>query len=274
MAPEQVPTTSEHGVLGVSGDFALDRFPPSNDLSDLVERHWTVTWELPPGREGPVALLPHPCVNLVLDAGRLVVAGVGRELFHYTCRGTGRVYGVKFRPGGFHPFLGRELATITGSALPASQLWGTSAMTLATRLDAARGVDELVALTEEFLLARWPAHDPQVEYVGRIVAALLHDRTIVRVDDVTERFDITPRTLQRLFARYVGVSPKWVLRRYRLHEAAAALDREQHRPWAEVAAELGYFDQSHFIRDFTAAVGMTPVAYAEACRSRRAPVSA
>ena len=44
--------------------------------------------------------------------------------------------------------------------------------------------------------------------------------------------------------------------------------------WAEVAAELGYFDQSHFIRDFTAAVGMTPAAYADACRTHRAPVSA
>jgi AraC-like DNA-binding protein len=94
------------------------------------------------------------------------------------------------------------------------------------------------------------------------------------VDDITERFGLTARTLQRLFQRYVGVSPKWVLRRYRLHEAAAALAREQHRPWADVAADLGYFDQSHFIRDFTAAIGLTPGAYAQACRANRAPVSA
>ena len=46
------------------------------------------------------------------------------------------------------------------------------------------------------------------------------------------------------------------------------------RVWAEVAAELGYFDQSHFIRDFTRAVGITPVAYAEACRRHEAPISA
>jgi AraC-like DNA-binding protein len=101
---------------------------------------------------------------------------------------------------------------------------------------------------------------------------MLHDRSISRVDDVTERFNLGPRTLQRLFQRYVGVSPKWVLRRYRLHEAAAALARDQDRPWAEVAAGLGYFDQSHFIRDFTAAIGMTPVAYAQACRDKQAPI--
>jgi AraC-like DNA-binding protein len=94
------------------------------------------------------------------------------------------------------------------------------------------------------------------------------------VEDVVERFGIAPRTLQRLFARYLGVSPKWVLRRYRLHEAAARLAAEQDRPWAEVAAELGYFDQSHFIRDFTAAIGLTPVAYAQACRTQQEPISA
>lgn len=279
----RVATTSEYGVLGLregsatgsAGDgYSLDRFPPAADLAGLVERHWLVSWELPPGREGSVTLLPHPCVNVVLDRGRLAVSGVGRERFTYPYRDTGRVFGVKFRPGGFQPFLGRPLAEITGAVLPAEQLWGPPAAALAERMAAARHVDRLVELVEEFLRERRPEPDPQVELVQRIVAALLHERTIVRVDDVTEMFGINPRTLQRLFQRYVGVSPKWVLRRYRLHEAAAVLAREQHRPWAEVAAELGYSDQSHFIRDFAAAIGMTPVAYAHACRRREAPVSA
>jgi AraC-like DNA-binding protein len=281
---ERIATTSEYGVLGVRAGFeqhsepldrySLDRYPPAPDLAGLVERHWLVSWELPPGQEGSVTLLPHPCVNVVLDGGRLAVCGVGRDRFTYVYRGVGRVFGVKFRPGAFFPFLGRPLADITGVVAPAEQLWGPPATTLAQRMTTVAGVDQLVALVEEFLRERRPRPDPQVELVQRIVAALLHDRTIARVDDVTEMFGVNPRTLQRLFQRYVGVSPKWVLRRYRLHEAAAVLARERHRPWAEVAAELGYFDQSHFIRDFTAAVGMTPGSYAAACRRMEAPVSA
>jgi AraC-like DNA-binding protein len=275
----RISTTSEYGVLGVRdearpGRFSLDRYPAAPDLDGLVERYWVVSWEVPPGREDSITLLPHPCVNVVLDGGRLTVHGVGRDRFTYTYRGVGGVFGIKFRPGGFQPFLGRPLADITDTVLPAEKLWGPPAAALAERMAAASGVDRRVALVEEFLRERRPAHDPQVQVVQRIVAALLHDRTIARVDDVTEMFNINPRTLQRMFQRYVGVSPKWVLRRYRLHEAAAALAREQHRPWAEVAAELGYFDQSHFIRDFTAAIGMTPVAYAQACRRMEAPVSA
>jgi AraC-like DNA-binding protein len=273
--PPTLSTTSEYGILGVRDvDFTLDRYPPSPDLAALVERHWVVSWELPPGREASVTLLPQPCVNLVLDQGRLAVCGVGRDRFSYVYRGTGRVFGVKFRPGAFLPFLRRPLVEITESVLPAERLWGPAATALAEQLSAADGVDRLVGSAEAFLRARWPPDDPQVELVGRIVAAMLHDPSISRVDQVTERFGLTARTLQRLFQRYVGVSPKWVLRRYRLHEAAAALAREQDRPWAEVATDLGYFDQSHFIRDFTAAIGLTPVAYAQACRTQQAPVSA
>ncbi|OZM80449.1 AraC family transcriptional regulator [Pseudonocardia sp. MH-G8] len=274
-----IATTSEYGVLGVRAAFGepverftLDRYPPAAELAGLVERYWVVSWELPPGREASITLLPHPCVNVVLDRGRLTVSGIGRDRFTYAYRGVGGVFGIKFRPGGFLPFLGRPLSDITGAVLPAEQLWGPPAAALAEQMTPA-GLDHRVALVEAFLRERWPPPDPQVAFVQRIVAALLHDRTIARVEDVTEMFGIAPRTLQRLFQRYVGVSPKWVLRRYRLHEAAAVLAREQHRPWAEVAAELGYFDQSHFIRDFTAAIGMTPVAYAHACRRREAPIS-
>lgn len=272
---EPLSTTSEYGVLGVRDvDFALDRVPPTPPLSGLVERHWQVTWDVPAGRSASVTLLPHPCVNLVLDRGRLTAYGVSHDRFTYAYRGTGRVFGVKFRPGGFLPFLGSPISGLFGQALPAEELWGRDAATLAAALTAEPRLDRLIARTEEFLAARWPEPDPQVEFVGHIVRALLHDREIARVEDVAARFGIPMRSLQRLFARYVGVSPKWVLRRYRLHEAAARLAEEHDRPWAEVATDLGYFDQSHFIRDFTGAIGLTPVAYAQACRRKEAPISA
>ena len=268
-------TTSEFGILGVRDvDFRLERFTPAPDLATLVERHWLVTWALEEERDASITMLPHPCVNLVLDRGRLAIAGVGRDRFTYAYRGVGRVFGVKFRPGAFRPFLGAPVSTVTDLTLPAERLWGPAATELGTVMATLPNVEQLIGAAEGFLRARWPPEDPQVELVGRIVAALLHDREIARVEDVASRFGLRPRTLQRLFARYVGVSPKWVLRRYRLHEAAAVLASKQDRPWAEVAAELGYFDQSHFIRDFTAAIGLTPVAYAQACRRKEEPVSA
>ncbi len=269
-------TTTEYGVVGGvrDVDFRLDRVPAAADLAGLVERHWLVSWDLPPGRRASVTLLPHPCVNIVHDRGMVAIAGVGGERFTYEFAGRGRVFGVKFRPGAFRPFYGRPVAELTDQTRPLATLWGADAGLLAADLDAAPDLDALVAVAQRHLRAHWPEPDPEVAVIGRIVHALLHDRTITRVEEVCTRFGIRPRTLQRLFGRYVGVSPKWVLRRYRLHEAAARLAEGTDTSWAEVAVDLGYFDQSHFIRDFTRAIGMTPAAYAAECADRTAPVSA
>ena len=67
-----------------------------------------------------------------------------------------------------------------------------------------------------------------------------------------------------MFLRFAGVSPVWVIRRYRLLDAAEAVREGQQVSWADVAAGLGYADQAHLIRDFRAATGQTPAAYAEA----------
>ncbi len=69
------------------------------------------------------------------------------------------------------------------------------------------------------------------------------------------------RRLQRLFAEYVGVTPKWVLIRSRLHDATDAIAGREPPDWARLAAELGYCDQAHLIRSFEAATGMTPMEY-------------
>jgi AraC-like DNA-binding protein len=58
------------------------------------------------------------------------------------------------------------------------------------------------------------------------------------------------------------VGPKWVINRYRLHEAVERLQEGAQINFSELAMELGYFDQAHFIRDFRKLVGCTPVAFA------------
>jgi AraC-like DNA-binding protein len=82
-----------------------------------------------------------------------------------------------------------------------------------------------------------------------------------RVVDIASARGISVRTVQRLFSEYVGVGPKWVLQRYRLHEALAQLHAGPDTDWAQFALGLGYYDQAHFVRDFRALVGRTPAQY-------------
>jgi transcriptional regulator GlxA family with amidase domain len=94
-----------------------------------------------------------------------------------------------------------------------------------------------------------------------VVDLIMADRDITQVQQVTDRTGIGIRRLQRLFATYAGVTPKWVIQRSRLHEAVERLDQGGHVDLGFLARDLGYFDQAHFARDFRASVGRPPTAY-------------
>jgi AraC-like DNA-binding protein len=180
--------------------------------------------------------------------------------------GRGRAFGVRFRPAGFQPFLGAPVATLTDRRLAVADVFGPAGDRLVAELLAAPGEPELAAAAEAFLLARRPAPDPDVALVNQVVDQIMADHDLTRVEDAAARSAIGTRRLQRLFATYVGVTPKWVIRRSRLHEAVERLDQGHQVDLAFLARELGYFDQAHFARELRAAVGRPPAAYARAAR--------
>ena len=256
-----------------AGDFVLDRVRPAPELEALVECYWNVRWDLRglPPREQQV--LAHPQVHLVFEQPEARVYGVDRGLFVRRLEGRGQVLGIKFRPGGFRPFWGRPVQELADRVLPATAVFGTAggdggeeAGDDAAVADANRRIlalDRLPAmagLADAFLLARLPSADPRVAEVTAIVELAAADHGIVRVDQLAARCGVSARTLQRLFAEYVGVGPKWVLRRARLQQAALLADAGA-VDWPLLAAELGYADQAHLSRDFTAVVGRPPTRY-------------
>jgi len=119
----------------------------------------------------------------------------------------------------------------------------------------------LVATAEEFLRQRSPARDPMAETIARIVADIASDRTITTVDAIVRRCEFTTRSLQRLFAQYVGVSPKWVIKRYRCTRSWSGSRAARRSTGPSSRCSLGYFDQAHFIKDFKSIVGRTPGEY-------------
>jgi len=70
--------------------------------------------------------------------------------------------------------------------------------------------------------------------------------------------------------RLVGVSPKWVLMRYPLQEAALQLEQHPSADLTDIALGLGWYDQSHLSEDFRRVLGTTPRRYAERDRTSSA----
>ena len=115
-----------------------------------------------------------------------------------------------------------------------------------------------IKVVESFLRTCRPAADENVPKVTEICYEVAKERGILKVHDLVDRYGLNKRMLQRLFAKYVGVSPKWVIQRYRLHEAAEQLATGESYSQTEMALKLGYSDQAHFIRGFKAILGVSP----------------
>lgn len=259
------------GVLSSSepdGTLEGYRVLPSAELAPYVHHFWSVRWALDTPFLG--AALPHPAASVVIEGVgatcRAGVRGVHTDRFTRRLCGEGSTFGIAFRPAMFQPLVGAPMTTLTDRVVAVDAVLGPAFEAAARAIVDVPDLEGKIARAERLLTATLLPAPPEVVRWRDLVERVAVDRSLLRVEDVSAVVDLDERTLQRSFRKYVGVSPKWVLRRYRLHEAAEQLKARRAPALADLAASLGYADQAHFTRDFTRVVGQTPRAFALAGR--------
>ena len=272
-----------HGVLrpGETAQVAGLRrdHPVAPELQPFVERYWSVHWDLTGRVPFRSEVLSHPSVNVSVESGTeprfghelpaVLVHGVVTRRFVVDLVGAGRVTAVKFHPGGFSAFTGarpvRNGVTLLGAEL------GVAADALLREVLAEDDDEGRARVLDAALAPHAPAPPAAYLELLDLLEDMAADRGLVRVDQVARVAGMSIRSVQRLFASYVGVSPKAVLARYRLQDAAAAIDAGEVDDLASLATSLGWFDHAHFSRDFRAVVGMPPSAYLARARAEVVP---
>ncbi|MFF8969944.1 DUF6597 domain-containing transcriptional factor [Streptomyces sp. NPDC014995] len=256
------PRRDTRGIVDAAQLFARVRFrrrEPAPPLRPYLEHYWLIDWHLDQPHTSHV--VPHPSVNIVFQhhegrAPYAELAGIGLGLFTQRLEGKGRVCGIQFRPGGFRPFApDHPVGHWTGRRV---RLPDTDPEPVLSTDDE----DARVTALDTYLLGLDPRPDPRADRAMTLVDHIRADRTIRRVTDLARAEGTSVRLLQRLFAAYVGVGPKWVILRYRVHEALEVAETSADVDWAALAAALGYADQAHLVRDVKATVGVPPTAYA------------
>jgi AraC-like DNA-binding protein len=264
-------TASDKGLLRpqeAANFIDLRRYRETGLLGQYVERYWSVHWDLPEGTAYESVVIPHPCVNLsFMPVIGAELHGPGLAVSRHPLTGEGRVFGVKFRPGGFTAFSGVAAAALADWSAGAATVLGPEVNEVNTIVMG--GSDTAaISVVSQFLAERLPERpDPRYGRLLAVVRAMLEDRSVTRVDQVAARFAMSPKTLQRLFQDYVGLGPKTLIRRYRLHDAADRLAEDAGADLARLAAELGWSDQAHFTHDFKDVIGSPPAEYASQCAS-------
>ncbi|MEE6272667.1 helix-turn-helix domain-containing protein [Georgenia sp. MJ206] len=257
--------------------YASERLALPEPLDLVAAHYWSVTWRRPAAAPFRQQVLSHPITHLTVEAadgGRLhgvrvpaaLVHGVLTRVFTVDLPVAGRVAGLAFHPGGMAALLDVDVRELTNRVVPAEAVFGEGVGALATRVLAERDDGARRDLLAADLAGRLAPHRERIladdgYRTVREAIALMRSRKQVALAPVAERLHVSARTLQRLFARYVGASPLWILRRYRLQDAVAALDAGEGTDLAGLATALGFADHAHFTRAFTAVVGVPPSQY-------------
>ncbi|OMC33559.1 AraC family transcriptional regulator [Mycobacterium sp. GA-1841] len=262
----------ERGVVGRAGTvtaFDLHRWTPSDEAGRFVEHFWSVSWDRRAAGPFESAVITFPAMHLTREWGddgvrhghRLpctLLHGVVPKVFRITIRGRGVVVGARFRPGGFTARFGGDAAAMTGRVVPVTELAGAPVVLGESGESAAAahaGLEAMISATTEPVDDTYRALRPLCERMSA-------DGSLHRVEQVMELSPWSTRTTQRVFQRYVGVTVKWVLCRYRLQQAALEIERAPDLDFADLAVRLGWYDQAHFTKDFRSMLGCTPGEYA------------
>ena len=175
--------------------------------------------------------------------------------------GTSSAIGVHFKPGGAAPFLAAAPAELHNRTVPLDAVWGPLAGELRERLLGADSTARQFQLIEDMLIARLQASQPADAMVRQALRALAQDPSAARIADVQRASGCSPQRFIRRFEAAAGITPKRLARVLRFNALLAQIVRVGPRDWAALAADGGYFDQSHLIHEFKRLAGITPSAY-------------
>jgi len=228
-----------------------------------------VSWHLPDGETFASSLVPHLSTNVSVEQGgrsgtdepTVLVTGPTSARFDVDLRGAGWVVGLKFHPGAFPAVTGRPARELLDQTVPAG---GVLAPDVVDALLTAAAAPDPDAVADGCVAAVRPllgTADPAWTEARDLVRLIELDESVTTTADLAERSGRSERSLQRLFAQWIGLPPKQVVLRYRLQNVVAALDEDSGESIADLAARLGFFDQAHLTREFTAFVGISPGAY-------------
>jgi len=173
----------------------------------------------------------------------------------------GSMLGVRFKPGGAYPFFSFPISEINDSVVELDLIYGSIILDLREQLLATNSVKEKFECVESFLINQAKRNlepDQTVEFALR---QILFSPQALAIKDLADKIGITQKHLITKFDNVVGLTPKLLTRISKFQKVIKTIGHQNQVEWSEIVYGCGYFDQSHFIKDFVHFSGMNPSKY-------------
>jgi AraC-like DNA-binding protein len=250
---------------------------PSGALAEFIDSFWTLEIESDCHSETTERVIPNGTLQMIFHYGipfyekcgkkeifqnRLILCGQKKVFSNVTAPAGSGMIGVVFKPFGVRPFFNIPVCELTDSEIPLSDVIGKSGDELEDQLYHCSCFEERIHKIEDFLLKCYFLHCRYSWGLAReCVKYIQISKGLVTVRDLSLHFNTSSRNLERIFAAYIGVSPKFFIRLNRFKQAMAMAQSQKRVNLTSIALDCGYFDQSHFINESKALSGMNPSSF-------------
>jgi AraC-like DNA-binding protein len=233
-------TAAVSALIGHDGGLmpGYRELPPPDGLNAHIACLWT-------SHDRAVRVLPDACVDIVLDAGRLVVAGPATTAMIAPATPGQERCGVRFRIASAGAALGVPVGELLDSGVPLAELWGQGGHRLEAVVAAAPSTDHALAALVRGVAERLPAAGGDLP-IRQAALALVRGCS---VGEASRLVGLSERQLRRRFEGAVGYGPATLVRIQRFQRFLAIADARPRSTIADLAVEAGYADQAHLSRE-------------------------
>ena len=217
-----------------------------------------------------IRVLPDTCVELFINYTDKPIAIIDQELHKGSIisfrmsslmdvqmrKGNGCL-AICFHPGMAHQFFNVPMHALSNTTISLSELWRDITAEIEEKLAAAHNNDTRVEIMQGYLLRQF-VFDKNDLQIRLLLKQVQESGGLIAVRNLTDAAGISQRHLSRKFREYIGLSPKEYLRVSRFIQSLQYLKRYPSHSLTEIGYQSGYYDQSHFNRDYKAYTGHTP----------------
>jgi AraC-like DNA-binding protein len=245
-------------------------YKPHHLLADYIECYWSALADKPPFREQE-SLIPDGTIELMFNFGNDYsqvkngqlftvkgshVIGIRKQSLIISQTRKQNIFSIRFKPSGSYPFFKIPAHLFSNAFFTIEDLLGKEYKILEEQLAEADN-EERVTLADNFLLQKVYIRPDAYRFVVKCSKTLLK-HPCTPINDLAAQFNTNYKTMERRFKTVLGLTPAELLTIKRFNDAVLAMYSCRHTSLTRIAYECGYYDQSHFIREFKKLTNFAP----------------
>lgn len=246
-------------------------YKPTAFLSRYVDRFYTFertaenAFELPPVPPGTgLELLFHNQGPLSVEGNRLPKAHTvcPRKILHFEKEKQVSFLSVRFKSGAFRHFSSIPFSELNDSFFSFSDLWKEQGSQIVDELSSIHSITKKIEILEAFLIEMFNKyHDEQNDKWDAIIDELYYHFGDYTIQQIAEKANLSVRQFERGFKSQFGITAKEFQKITRFQEVIKHTLIRKNSDYLQLALDQGYFDQSHFIRNFKSLTEKKPLEY-------------